>query len=84
MFDEVMRKVKEAGFRLKDIITDKDSSVNSIFCRYFPEGMITYCSLRPSIRFVENKTEQVPGELPCNIEIFLTPVLVVSSRTVQM
>lgn len=44
MFDEVVRKVKAAGFSIKDIITDKDSSTNAIFCRHFPEGTITYCS----------------------------------------
>ena len=32
MLDEVMGKVKDAGF---SIITDKDSSTNAIFCRHF-------------------------------------------------
>ena len=44
MFDDIFGKVKDAGFIIKEIITDKDSSTNAIFCRYFPEGMITYCS----------------------------------------
>ena len=44
MFDEVMGKVKDAGFNITEIITDKDSSTNAIFCRHFPEGTITYCS----------------------------------------
>ena len=39
MLDEVMGKVKDAGFSIKEIITDKDSSTNA-----FPEGTITYCS----------------------------------------
>ena len=43
MFDEVMGMVKVAGFTIKEIITDKDSSTNAIFCRHFPEGTITYC-----------------------------------------
>ena len=41
MLDEVMGKVKDAGFSIKEIITDKDSSTNAIFCRHFPEGTIT-------------------------------------------
>ena len=44
MFNEILGKVKAAGFVLKEVITDKDSSMNSIFCRHFPEGTITYCS----------------------------------------
>ena len=44
MFNEILGKVRAAGFILKEIITDKDSSVNTIFCRHFPEGTITYCS----------------------------------------
>ncbi len=44
MFDEILGKVKSTGFRVSEVITDKDSSVNSIFCRHFPEGTITYCS----------------------------------------
>ena len=44
MFNEIMRKVKEAGFVVREIITDKDSSMNAIYCKYFPEGTITYCA----------------------------------------
>lgn len=44
MFNEVLGKVEAAGFNIKEIITDKDSSTNAIFCQHFPEGMITYCS----------------------------------------
>ena len=44
MFDELLGKVKDAGFNIGEIITDKDTSTNVIFCRHFPEGMITYCS----------------------------------------
>ena len=38
MLDELMGKVKDSGFSIKEIITDKDSSTNAIFCRHFPEG----------------------------------------------
>ncbi len=44
MFDEILGKVKSTGFRVSEVITDKDSLVNSIFCRHFPECTITYCS----------------------------------------
>lgn len=43
MFSDLLGKVKEEGFNISEIITDKDSSSNAIFCRYFPEGRITYC-----------------------------------------
>ena len=26
------------------MVTDKDSSMNAIYCKHFPEGTITYCS----------------------------------------
>ena len=44
MFDERVEKVKAEGFVIKEIVTDKDSSGNAIFCNHFPEGSITYCS----------------------------------------
>ena len=44
MFDEILGKVKREGFVIKEIITDKDSSSNAIFCHHFPEGVISYCS----------------------------------------
>ena len=44
MLDELLEKVKAKGFIIKEIVTDKDSSGNAIFCNRFPEGSITYCS----------------------------------------
>ena len=44
MLDELLEKVKAEGFIIKEIVTDKDSSGNAIFCNHFPEGSITYCS----------------------------------------
>ena len=44
MFEEIMGRVKAAGFVVQEVITDKDSSMNAIFCKHFPEGTITYCS----------------------------------------
>lgn len=36
--------MKEAGYNIVDMVTDKDSSMNCTYCRYFPQGTITYCS----------------------------------------
>ena len=47
MLDELMGKAKAAGFNVSEIITDKDSSMNSIYSKHFPEGTITcadHCS----------------------------------------
>ena len=44
MLEEVLGKVRKDGFVLQEMIADKDSSVNAIFCRHFPEGTLTYCS----------------------------------------
>ena len=44
MFDELLNKAKDEGFVIDEIVTDKDTSGNAIFCNYFPEGSITYCS----------------------------------------
>ena len=44
MFDEVLKKAKNANFNVKEIVTDKDSSVKSIYLQHFPEGIVTFCS----------------------------------------
>lgn len=44
MLDELLGKAKGAGFSIHELVCDKDSSTNATFCRYFPEGMVTYCS----------------------------------------
>ncbi len=44
MLDELLGKAKDDGMVVTEIITDKDTSVNGIFCRHYPEGMVTYCS----------------------------------------
>ena len=44
MFDEILGRVKEERFVIKEIITDKDASCSATFCRHYPEGTITYCS----------------------------------------
>lgn len=44
MLEEIHGKVRAEGFVVSEIVTDKDSSMNAIYCRHFPEGTITYCS----------------------------------------
>lgn len=44
MYNVILGKVKTAGFNIIDMVVDKDSSMNSIYCTHFPEGNITYCS----------------------------------------
>ena len=44
MFDDILGEVVKADFTVSEMVTDKDSSMNSIYCRHFPEGTITYCS----------------------------------------
>ena len=44
MLDELFNKVKAEDFVIKEIVTDKDSSGNTIFCNHFPEGSIIYRS----------------------------------------
>lgn len=44
MLDEVLKKAKQDGFVIQELVTDKDTSVNATFCQYFPEGTLTYCS----------------------------------------
>jgi hypothetical protein len=44
MFEEIMKEMKQAGFFISEVITDKDSAMNAIYSKYFPEGTITYCA----------------------------------------
>ena len=44
MLDELLGKAERDGFFISELICDKDSSINAMFCRHYPEGMITYCS----------------------------------------
>ncbi len=44
MFDELLGKTKGDGMVVKEIVTDKDTSINSILCRHYPEGIVTYCA----------------------------------------
>ena len=44
MLEKVRRKVRKDEFVLQEMIADKDSSMNAIFCRHFPDGTLTYCS----------------------------------------
>ena len=44
MLSEILQNVCKEGFVLSELVVDKDSSTNAIYCRHFPEGTITYCS----------------------------------------
>ena len=44
MFDGILKEAKQAGFVISEMVSDKDSSMNAIYCRHFPAGTITYCS----------------------------------------
>ncbi len=44
MLNEVLKKAKQDGFVIQELVTDKDTTVNATFCQYFPEGTLTYCS----------------------------------------
>ena len=44
MFNEILGEVRDAGFNVTELITDKDASTNAIYCRHFPEGTVTFCS----------------------------------------
>ena len=39
-----MGEAKQAGFIISEMVKDKESSMNAIYCHHFPEGTITYCS----------------------------------------
>ena len=41
MLDVVLAKAKGAGFNVAEIVTDKDSSVKSIYLKHYPEGRVT-------------------------------------------
>jgi len=43
MLDELLGKAKNDGMVIQEIVTDKDSSVNAIFCWHFPKDKVTYC-----------------------------------------
>ena len=44
MLNSILEKVVKEEFNLSEIVTDKDSTMNSIYTTHFPEGVITYCS----------------------------------------
>ena len=65
MLDSILRKVRKEGFILSEIVTDKDSSVNEIYTRHFPEGTY-YTLLEPQCKdhvqsSTEDKEHQVHG-----------------------
>ncbi len=69
MLDELLGKSKEAGFYVKELVCDKDSATNATFCRYFPEGMITYCS-NHSTKNLHNALEKIK-KYKCEVNIHI-------------
>ncbi len=65
MYNEILYEVKEAGFKITEMVTDKDSSMNAIYCRYFPEGTITYCSNYSAKTF--HKDLQKVKQMKCQV-----------------
>ncbi len=59
MLDELLGKAKKAGFSVKELVCDKDSATNAIFCKYYPEGMITYCSNHSAKNMHKAKNKEV-------------------------
>ena len=73
MFDEVLKKAKNAGFNVKEVVTDKDSSVKSIYLQHFPEGIVTFCSNHSSKTFHKDlqKIKQEKGR----VNVIIKPTL---------
>ena len=68
MFNDILGEAKEAGFVISEMVTDKDSSMNSIYCRHFPEGTITYCSNHNAKTM--HKNLQKVKSLKCQVSIY--------------
>ncbi len=72
MLEEVLSKVNGAYFVIKELVTDKDSTTNAIFCRHFPEGTVTYCS-NHCTKYLHKQLEKLKKnkcEVYCAFEIF--------------
>ncbi len=72
MLEEVLSKVNGADFVIKELVTDKDSTTNAIFCRHFPEGTVTYCSnhCTKNLHKQLEKLKKNKCEVYCAFEIF--------------
>ena len=73
MFEEILAGVKNEGFNISEIINDKDSSLNSIFCQHFPEGTVTYCSNHSAKTFHKDllKVRQSKCEVSTNTPVYI-------------
>ena len=65
MFNEILGEVKEAGFSIAEVVTDKDSSMNAVYCRRLPEGTITYCS-NHNAKTMHNNLQKIKA-LKCQV-----------------
>lgn len=66
MLDEVLKRAKDEGFNVREIVTDKDSSVKSIYLDYFPEGIVTFCSNHSSKTFHRDLQKIKQGKCQVN------------------
>ncbi len=72
MFDELLGRVRHDGLVLEEVVADKDTSVNSTFCRHFPEGTVTYCS-NHSAKTLHKDLENIKKN-PCNVSMLVCNV----------
>ena len=68
MFDDILKEVKQAGLTITEMVTDKDSSMNAIYCRHFPEGTITYCS-NHNAKTMHKDLQKVKA-LKCQVNVY--------------
>ena len=73
MFNELMEKVKLAGFNIAEVVVDKDTSINAIFCRHFPDGIITYCS-NHSAKTLHKDLQKIK-QLKCDVREYMCNVV---------
>ena len=61
------------GFNIVEMVTDKDSSMNAIYCRYFPEGTITYCSNQSAKTFHKDllRIEQMKCQVSAKCTLYI-------------
>ena len=69
MLDEPLGRVRQDGLVMEEVVADKDTSVNSTFCRHFPEGIVTYCS-NHSAKALHKHLECIKKN-PCNVSMLV-------------
>ncbi len=83
MFDDLIGKAKAAGFIVSDIITDKDSAMNAIYCKHFPEGTITYCANHCAKTMHKDLLKIKPSKCQVRAILMLTFLAYLSARQID-